>query len=324
MKVGPYSVPGFYFGDALDLLEKVPDNSIHCCVTSPPYWGLRSYLKEGSPGKEAELGTEETPWDYVRAMARVFREVRRVLREDGTCWINLGDTYAAKRGPQVSDSKNPKHDFKESNSLRVPEGLKPKDLILVPYRVAIALQEDGWWVRSNIVWAKTNPMPESIKDRPTASHESVFLLTKSQKYYYDADAVKEDLEHPDAVVSAGFGGTKKNGSFTYSGNAYNASELDGRNLRNVWRIATKPYRGSHYAAMPPALVENCVQAGCPKGGVVLDPFLGSGTVAQVAEDHGRLWLGFDLDERNEPLIRKRTAQTSLLHRAYNGRSDVRG
>ena len=325
MRVGPFDIPGYYFGDAVELLRELPDNSIHCCVTSPPYWGLRSYLAGDDPNKDLEIGAEMTPWDYVDTMVLVFREVRRVLREDGTCWLNLGDTYAAGRGPQVSDGKRRGQAPKDAwnGAARVPDGLKAKDLCLVPYRVAIALQEDGWWLRSNIVWAKTNPMPESVSDRPTSSHESLFLLTKSSKYFYDADAVKEDLLHPGAVVSAGFGGNKKNGSYTYSGNEYDAGDLDGRNLRNVWSMATKPYKGSHYAAMPPALVEKCVKAGCPKGGVVLDPFLGSGTVAQVAEDHGRQWLGFDLDERNEPLIKERTSQTSLLRWAYSGGEDVR-
>jgi len=324
MKVGPFDLPGYYFGDAVELLRELPDNSIHCCVTSPPYWGLRSYLAGDDPNKGLEIGAEATPWDYVDTMTAVFREVRRVLREDGTCWLNLGDTYAAGRGPQVSDSKRRGQAPRDAwnGSSKVPDGLKAKDLCLVPYRVAIALQEDGWWLRSNIVWAKTNPMPESVSDRPTSSHESLFLLTKSSKYFYDTAAVKEDLLRPGAVVSAGLGGNKKNGSHTYSGNEYDAGGLDGRNLRNVWSMATKPYKGSHYAAMPPALVEKCVKAGCPKGGIVMDPFLGSGTVAQVAEDHGRQWLGFDLDERNEQLIRERTSQTSLLRLAYNGEDHV--
>jgi|10_taG_2_1085330.scaffolds.fasta_scaffold86237_2 DNA modification methylase len=326
MKVGPFDLPGYYFGDAVELLRELPDNSIHCCVTSPPYWGLRSYLAGDDPNKGLEIGAEATPWDYVDTMTAVFREVRRVLREDGTCWLNLGDTYAAGRGPQVSDSKRRGQAPKDAwnGSSKVPDGLKAKDLCLIPYRVAIALQKDGWWVRSNIVWEKANPMPESVSDRPTAAHESVFLLTKSGRYYYDSDAVREPdcgraSGNKSRVVAAAGERQRTN---THLGSSVPWEPGPGRNLRNVWSMATKPYKGSHYAAMPPALVEKCVKAGCPKGGIVMDPFLGSGTVAQVAEDHGRQWLGFDLDERNEQLIRERTSQTSLLRLAYNGEDHV--
>jgi len=300
MILGPYDLPGAYTGDAVDMMREIPDGSIHCCITSPPYWGLRSYLDPDDPDKAREIGAEATPDQYVASMVRVFREVQRVLRNDGVCWLNLGDCYSNK------------------------------NLTLIPYRVALALQDDGWLLRSNIVWAKGlsfcehysgSVMPESIRDRPTSAHEAVFLLTKSDRYYYDQDAVRETLLHPDAVVPSGFGGNKSNGGATYSGNEYKASEQGrGRNLRNVWAISPGHYAGSHYAVFPPQLVAPMVEAGCPVGGIVLDPFMGSGTTGQAAEDRGRLWIGFDLDERNATLIRKRTAQTSLLRLAAKGQA----
>ena len=332
MKVGPYDLPGAYTGDAVGMLGEIPDESIHRCITSPPYWGLRSYLPEDSPQKGAELGAEKTIEEYVANMVEVFREVRRVLRDDGTLWLNLGDCYAAtgKSGGSSSRGQGAKWDACGAQTTGprggkwspAPPGLKPKDLCLIPYRVALALQADGWYLRSNIVWAKGisfcesysgRAMPESIKDRPTSAHESVFLLSKSERYYYDQGAVREALRHPNAVVKAGFGGDKRNGDAIYSGNKYLADQQEGgRNLRNVWVIPPNGYKGSHYAVFPPELVVPMVEAGCPIGGVVLDPFMGSGTTGQVAESRGRLWLGFDLDERNAKLIKKRTAQTSLL------------
>jgi DNA modification methylase len=295
MKLGPYEVPGHYLGDAIKLLGDLPDRSIHCCVTSPPYWGLRSYLEPGDPAKASELGAEETLEEYVLNMTRVFREVRRVLRNDGTLWLNLGDRY------------------------------HKKNLAMVPYRTALALQDDGWTLRSNIVWAKPNPMPESVKDRPTAAHESVFLFAKSGRYYYDADAVRE----PDSGRASGnksrIVATAGEGQRTNShlGSSVPWEPGGGRNMRNVWTVAPRPKKGSHYAVFPPQLVEPMIKAGCPEGGVVLDPFIGSGTVGQVAESLGRSWLGFDLDRRNGVLIKKRTAQTTLLQWAYSGGEHVR-
>jgi len=220
----------------------------------------------------------------------VFREVRRVLRDDGTLWLNLGDSY----GPD-------------------------KQLMGMPWRVAFALQADGWYLRSDIIWAKPNPMPESVTDRPTSAHEAVFLLTKSARYWYDADAVSEPATHAGKVVTLGEKSLSR-GQQTGAGHAghWGNGTADSvtvkatRNKRNVWTIATQPYSGSHYAVMPPALVVPCVKAGCPAGGLVLDPFGGSGTVGEVAESLGRRWLLFDLDARNEALMHKRTAQRSLL------------
>jgi len=307
-------------GDALALSRELPDDSIDCIVTSPPYWGLRSYLADDDPDKALEMGAEPTLAEYVERLVVLFRELRRALRPEGTCWLNLGDSYSGSsmtggsgagtiQGSQHSALKGADSRFDRKRK----SGLKPKDLCLVPYRVALALQADGWWLRDNIVWHKPNPMPSSVTDRCTPAHEAVFLLTKSARYWYDADAVREPM------VSNGGGGlyvansAYRKASQTGGGAASGrVTEASGRNKRNVWTIASQPYSGSHYAVMPPALVEPCVKAGCPTGGIVLDPFGGSGTVGEVAESLGRRWLMFDLDHRNEALMRKRTAQRSLL------------
>jgi len=336
--LGPYDLPGAYTGDAVDMMREIPDGSIHCCITSPPYWGLRSYLEPDDPDKAREIGAEATPDQYVANMVRVFREVRRVLRDDGTCWLNLGDSYATQgvAGPQRDASgglgggrdlgtrgEQGSRVSSSGVSRTVPHGLKPKDLCLIPYRVALALQADGWWLRSNIIWAKGlsfcehysgSVMPESVRDRPTSAHEAVFLLTKSARYWYDAEAVQEAWRD-DRAGDPGAAQTKHTDRREAGSGRYNHDTRParaGRNLRNVWAISPRPYSGSHYAVFPPQLIAPMIDAGCPVGGIVLDPFMGSGTTGQVAEDRGRLWLGFDLDERNATLIRKRTAQTSLL------------
>jgi len=289
--LGPYDLPGAYTGDAVDMMREIPDGSIHCCITSPPYWGLRSYLDPDDPDKAREIGAEATPDQYVASMVRVFREVRRVLRDDGTCWLNLGDCYSNKQ------------------------------LALIPYRVALALQDDGWLLRSNIVWAKGlsfcehysgSVMPESVRDRPTSAHEAVFLLTKSERYHYDHGAAREAQTDPDRIGMETTNRPDHAGRIGGADGAVRVARTGSRNLRNVWAISPRPYSGSHYAVFPPQLIAPMIDAGCPVGGIVLDPFMGSGTAGQVAEDRGRLWIGFDLDERNATLIRKRTAQTSLL------------
>ena len=318
-------------GDALTLARDLPDESVNCIVTSPPYWGLRSYLADDDPDKAKEMGAEPTLAEYVERLVVLFRELRRALRSDGTCWLNLGDCYAssppgnkmlgvsARSGLNGVADPNGKyrHTLAAGHGTKSDtvkgSGLKPKDLCLVPYRVAMALQDDGWYLRSHTIWHKPSPMPESVTDRPTSSHEAVFLLTKSARYAYDADAVKEP-----SVIGAGAvrNITPANKGFRdgerNDGDRFGIVNDGTRNLRNVWTIASQPYSGSHYAVMPPALVEPCVKAGCPVGGLVLDPFGGSGTVGMVAESLGRDWLMFDLDSRNEALMRARTAQRSLL------------
>jgi DNA modification methylase len=260
-------------GDCLEGLRTLPDASVHCCVTSPPYWGLRNY------GHDGQIGLESTPEEYVTRMVEVFREVRRVLRDDGTLWLNLGDSYAAggtgrrdtageyadRRAEAFGSGRGNGNGPKDYAQRLVPDGLKPKDLVGIPWRVAFALQADGWWLRQDIIWHKPNPMPESVRDRCTKAHEYVFLLTKSARYFYDADAVSEASIGTSARPR--FGGSKYGDSSdpkhsTKSGNEYQDS--GSRNRRSVWTITTKPYKGAHFAVMPPDLVEPCIKAGCPE------------------------------------------------------------
>jgi DNA modification methylase len=310
VNIGPFAVPGYHVGDCRELLRQVPDGSINCCVTSPPYWGLRDY------GVDGQLGLEQTPAEYVAGMVEVFREVRRALRDDGTCWVNLGDSYAAGhggrrdcgrdiggRGGNYQDERPDEHVKRD-----VPDGLKPKDLVGIPWRVAFALQADGWYLRSDIIWSKPNPMPESVTDRPTKAHEYMFLLAKSERYYYDADAIKDRALGPGLVRRdkhqeyRAINGSPKDGTVT----------ADTRNARSVWSVSTEPTPDAHFATYPRKLVEPCILAGCPAGGVVLDPFGGSGTTGRVAEDHGRNWLLFDLNPKYAAIAKRKTAQTGLL------------
>lgn len=260
------------FGDCRETMRRWAADGVRVqtCVTSPPYFGLRSY-----GGGEAELGKEATPEQYVSSMVEVFRCVRDVLADDGTLWLNIGDGYTSgNRGYRAPDKKNPARvmDVRPDT----PEGLKPKDLIGIPWRLAFALQDDGWYLRSDIVWNKPNAMPESVKDRPARSHEFLFMLTKSEKYYYDWQAVREPADG---------GGL--------------------RNRRSVWHVNTKPFAGAHFATFPPALIEPCVLAGSRPGDIVLDPFIGSGTTAQVAIQHGRQYLGCELNPEYGPLQQER-------------------
>ncbi len=306
---GP-SVPGYAIGDCLDVLRGLPDQWAHMCVTSPPYWGLRDY------GHDGQLGLEETPEAYVARMVEVFAEVRRVLRDDGTLWLNIGDSYAsspASGGPGKQWEGNNQRTPMDRAYLR-PDGLKPKDLVGIPWRLAFALQADGWYLRSDIIWHKPNPMPESVTDRPTKAHEYVFLLAKSARYYYDADAVREAGKGlPSGNGFAGRqGGARQTAVSGGGGRDARHEPGSGRNKRTVWTTATKPYSGAHFACYPPELIKPCVMAGCPEGGIVLDPFFGSGTTGRVAEDLGRRWFGIELNPEYEPLIKARTAQRGLL------------
>ena len=288
-------------GDALDVLRQMPDQSAQCCVTSPPYWGLRDY------GIDGQLGLERTPGEYVARLVTIFAEVRRVLRDDGTLWLNLGDSYAANRSYQVSDSKHLAHDFARSNALAVPAGLKPKDLVGIPWRVAFALQADGWYLRSDIIWHKPNPMPESVTDRPTKAHEYIFLLAKSARYYYDADAIRDEW----ADSRHGASGARSHPYLESIGRQTGATTLAsgpkvrGRNRRSVWTVTTQPFPGAHFATFPPKLIEPCILAGCPAGGVVLDPFTGAGTTAMVALRHGRGFVGIELNPEYCEMARRR-------------------
>jgi len=273
------------------------DGCISAVVTSPPYWGLRDY------GSADQIGLEGTPEAYVGTLVAVFREVWRVLKADGTAWLNLGDSYAANRAYQVPDSKH--IDVGNSKASVVPFGLKSKDLVGIPWMVAFALRADGWYLRSDIIWHKPNPMPESVTDRPTKAHEYLFLLAKSERYYYDADAIKEGGAGRTDLGDMNFGARLDSGAPWRGGE----KETLGRNKRTVWTVPTMPYSGAHFATFPEKLIEPCILAGCPVGGLVCDPFIGSGTVGAVAERLGRLWVGTDLSY--QPLASARTAQRGL-------------
>jgi len=357
-------------GDCRELLRAMPADSVNCVVTSPPYWGLRDY------GVDGQLGLEATPEEYVATMVDVFREVSRVLRPDGTLWINLGDSYAAgKCGRDDEDEASlarrfeafgtgrPKASRKgaDGKARKAPQGLKPKDLVGIPWRVAFALQADGWYLRADIVWAKPNPMPESVQDRPAKAHEYMFLLSKSDRYHYDAAAIREQQVAPEAstpddaarafsrrrqtVIDPkqgtlspeaiarrrsgnkerqrrdGHGGVYGHGSHQAFGVPW--EDNDGlRNKRSVWTIATEPYGGAHFATFPRKLVEPAILAGCPAGGVVLDPFGGSGTVGQVAEQLGRQWILLEINPAYAELARERTAQRGLFVNADAGGSSL--
>lgn len=315
-----------HFGDCKEIMQTWPDQSVQMCVTSPPYFGLRDY------GHAGQIGLEQTPNAYVAKLVDVFREVKRVLRDDGTLWLNLGDSYnaAGRTGHGTREG------FKQETNRASADGsdqcrpsvddLKPKDLLGIPWRVAFALQADGWYLRQDIIWHKPNPMPESVRDRCTKAHEYIFLLSKSERYYYDSEAIAEPLAassierlaQPTLAQQAGsdrvpgktngamkavgprFGGSKygddtSEETRTKSGNEWTGSETGKRNKRSVWTVTTKPFKGAHFATFPPDLIEPCILAGSRKGDVVLDPFMGSGTTAQVAITHDRRYIGCELN-----------------------------
>jgi site-specific DNA-methyltransferase (cytosine-N4-specific) len=262
--------------DALNALRQYSDNTFQCCVTSPPYWGLRDY------GIKNQIGAEMTLTDYIDKLVLVFREVYRVLTKDGTFWLNIGDSYTSGgRTWRDSDKKNKGRGM--SYRAPTPDGLKPKDLVGVPWRLAFALQADGWHLRSDIIWNKPNCQPESVKDRPTRAHEYLFLLTKSEKYYYDAEAINEPT-------------TEKNGS---------------KNRRTVWSINTMPFKDAHFAVFPPSLVKPCILAGSMENSIVLDPFFGSGTVGEVCINTGRQCVGIELNPEYTQIAKKRITQANL-------------
>lgn len=338
--------------DVLDGLNQIPDEFVDCVVTSPPYYGLRDY------GVEGQIGLEKTSEEYVKKMVEVCREIKRVLKKEGTFWLNLGDSYynyRPGRGQSLvkQSLSNSKQDLpyicaRRGNKL---EGLKEKDLIGIPWRVAFALQSDGWYLRQDIIWAKPNPMPESVTDRCTKSHEYIFLMSKSSKYYFDSEAIKEPLvkashirlaqdianqrgsnrvpgktNGPMKAVAKGltFGGQKRKNYKPKIGdpNFRNGFEQWGReyipaisgkaNKRSVWTVATQPYKDAHFATFSPKLITPCILAGCPPEGIVLDCFIGSGTTALVARSLGRNYIGIELNKDYLPLIEKRLAQGILI------------
>jgi len=279
------------------------DGCVQTVVTSPPYWGLRDY------GNGGQIGLEKTPEAFVASLVAVFAEVWRVLKDDGTVWLNLGDSYSGGKTGRADGGRssetftgNPYHGEVSPSQRAVPLGYKAKDLVGIPWRVAFALQAAGWYLRADIIWSKPNPMPESVTDRPTKAHEYIFLLSKQERYYYDAAAVSE------VAIRAG---DQNNATEQHSEYAMSRVITVGerRNKRSVWHIATQPYAGSHFATFPEALIEPCILAGSRPGDLVFDPFVGSGTVGAVAERFGRRWVGTDLGYQH--LAKKRTQQRGL-------------
>ena len=301
------------YGDCRGKLKELEGESVQMCVTSPPYWGLRDY------GHNDQLGLEETPEKYTANMVEVFSQVKRVLKEEGTLWLNLGDSYSS--GGRTTTSNQSLRGVTDYGVARPKpsKGIKPKDLIGIPWRVAFALQEDGWYLRQDIIWHKPNPMPESVTDRCTKSHEYIFLLSKSEKYFYDADAIKEPIKEStveryktgwDGDRKRGYPGASQNNFHKYMGSEKSQSVTD-RNKRSVWTVNTKPYSKAHFATFPEKLIEPCIQAGSRTGDVVLDPFFGSGTTGEVAERFGRDYIGIELNEEYKPLQHQRCAQMGL-------------
>ena len=311
-----------HVGDCLQSLRAMPDQSIHCCVTSPPYFGLRDY------GVDGQIGLEETPEQYVAKMVEVFREVRRVLRDDGTLWLNIGDSYAGSGKGRNADGSHQEGGKQGTNKGTVVGKLikteapdcKQKDLIGIPWMLAFALRADGWYLRQDIIWHKPNPMPESVRDRCTKAHEYIFLLSKSERYFFDSEAMKEPAvsEKPAGnkrhKYADAYAAGKSEEHRTKAGLLSLASvEWQKRNRRSVWTVATRPYKGAHFATFPPALIEPCILAGCPEGGTVLDPFGGSGTTAGVALAHGRNAVLCELNEEYAALVPDRV--DSILARS---------
>ena len=331
-------------GDCREILPSLAEKSVHCCVTSPPYWGLRDY------GVEGQIGLEATPEEYVAKMVKVFREVWRVMRDDGTLWLNLGDSYAGSWGgyKQKDRSKTINAKALKDKDWRPPTSnyhpsLKPKDLIGMPWRVAFALQEDGWFLRQDIIWSKPNPMPESVRDRCTKSHEYIFLLSKSPHYYFDQEAIKEpalyesekryERGRSDAhkwkdggpgnqTIAKSFdhmkkdkqrGHSRRHAGFNDRWDKMTKSEQCSgyRNRRSVWKIATQPYSAAHFATFPEKLIEPCIIAGCPKGGTVLDPFGGSGTTGRVALKNQRNAILIELNEKYLGFQKERTSNVQV-------------
>jgi DNA modification methylase len=301
------------FGDALANLRIAHALGLRAqmCVTSPPYFGLRSYLPSGHPDKPLEMGSEATPDEFIARLVEVFAAVRDVLADDGTLWVNIGDSYAS-RGGQGAQTGNVGRQRDHARSNRFSsDTVKEKDLIGIPWMLAFALRADGWYLRQGIIWHKPNPMPESVTDRCTKAHEDVFLLSKGPRYFFDSEAVKEPAVGELPISRMGLHAGVKVAMTQRGGKASSTlgTPADGkRNRRSVWTIATKPYKGAHSAVFPPALIEPCILAGSRPGDIVLDPFMGSGTTAAVALKHGRQYFGCELNADNAPLIAARVAE----------------
>jgi len=314
-----------YQGNCLEVLKQLPDATVNCCVTSPPYFNLRDYHVEG------QIGQEKTIEEYVDKLCEVFDEVKRVLKDDGTLWLNLGDSYAGGGGyaPNAPSNQNGKSLSSKQDrgsgakpkGIKIPDGLKPKDVIGIPWRVAFALQYNGWYLRQDLIWFKPNPMPESVTDRCTKAHEYIFLLSKSGKYYYDADAIAEEVISNNPISSSEYrkeiGRTSGNNEIgrwcdTDKSKPIGNREDGKRNKRSVWTVTTQSFPEAHFATFPIKLIEPCILAGCSKGGVVLDPFLGSGTTMLVAMNLGRKGVGIELNEEYVKIAIKRMGMDGLI------------
>lgn len=302
------------FGDCRETMRKWKEQGIKAqtCVTSPPYYGLRDY------GHDGQIGLEETPEEYIAAMVDVFRCVWDVLEDNGTLWLNIGDSYynyrpgkgqaLVKQTVSNTNQDLPQNCARRGNKL---DGLKEKDLIGIPWMLAFALRADGWYLRQDIIWHKPNPMPESVQDRCTKSHEYIFLLSKSQKYYYDHESIKDPVKQDWGTRDRSDGKYHNEGTGLQPHSGLEKS-YEMANKRSVWTVNTKPYAGAHFAVFPQDLIEPCIMAGAAPGQVVLDPFMGSGTTAQVAQHLGRQYLGCELNPEYKPLQDKRISQLSLV------------
>ncbi len=299
-------------GDVIEKLKEIETGTVQCVVTSPPYWGLRDY------GTDGQLGLEETPELYVENMVEVFQKVKRVLKDDGTVWLNLGDSYNGSGGAGGDYNKGGLKEGQPKYGRKFTNNLKPKDLVGIPWRVAFALQADGWYLRQDIIWHKPNPMPESVTDRCTKSHEYIFLLSKSAKYFYNHISIQEKANYDGRKDTIMKGSEKyKNSGHTLAARGHirwheNEDGIKIRNKRSVWSINTKPYKEAHFAVFPPKLPELCIKAGSSEGDIVLDPFFGSGTTGWVAQRLGRKWIGIELNEEYIKIAEKRFQQQELF------------
>lgn len=308
--------------DCISAIKTIPDCYVNCVVTSPPYYGLRDY------GHVDQIGIEDQPEEYIEKLVCVFKEIRRILKDDGTLWINIGDSYASSSGGKVEQTLRGDKDYVNRGqkgvqgigaSVKPPKGLKAKDLIGIPWMLAFALRKDGWYLRQDIIWNKPNPMPESVKDRCTKNHEYIFLLSKQQNYYYDYEAIKEELADPyrtNFQCGARTFGINDDRNDNDLSERSKLVEYNNKNKRSVWTVNTKPYMEAHFATYPEELIMPCILAGCPVGGIVFDPFMGSGTTAVVAAKNKRNYIGSELSEKYiqiaEKRIREETAQQTLF------------
>lgn len=305
-------VDKIYNEDCLTGLKQLPDECIDCCVTSPPYWGLRDY------GHDAQIGMEETPDKFVQSLVAVFAEVKRVLKPEGTLWLNLGDTYSAHKDcKSVADTLRVGCSSEQANVIEKGKshsrnskmlksvGLKNKDLVGVPWMVAFALRADGWYLRQDIIWNKPNPMPESMTDRCTKAHEYIFLLAKSQKYYFDNEAIKTPMDCSEHDARTRISRKRFPTKLVNGIRGSNATIREFANKRSVWTITTKPYSEAHFATFPEELIVDCIKAGCPENGIVLDCFMGAGTTGLVAKKLNRNYIGFELNEKYVAIANKR-------------------